>query len=132
LRTIKNLKKKHRFFFVLIQPDVKCSTKEIYVRVKNYSIKRSFRHNKIEAKSKFISFLSKSGNDLQSIVEKKYPIIKELLKNIKNQNGCYFSRLTGSGSVCYGIFNNQTNAKKALNNLKIKYPKYWSSLAKTV
>ncbi len=132
LRTIKNLKKKHRFFFVLIQPDVKCSTKEIYVRVKNYSIKRSFRHNKIKAKSKFISFLSKSGNDLQSIVEKKYPIIKELLKNIKNQNGCYFSRLTGSGSVCYGIFNNQTNAKKALNNLKIKYPKYWSSLAKTV
>ncbi len=100
--------------------------------MKNYSIKRSFRHNKIEAKSKFISFLSKSGNDLQSIVEKKYPIIKELLKNIKNQNGCYFSRLTGSGSVCYGIFNNQTNAKKALNNLKIKYPKYWSSLAKTV
>ena len=63
---------------------------------------------------------------------KKYPIIKELLKNIKNQNGCYFSRLTGSGSVCYGIFNNQTNAKKALNNLKIKYPNYWSSLAKTV
>ena len=132
LRTIKNLKNKHRFFFVLIQPDVKCSTKEIYVRVKNYSIKRSFRHNNIEAKSKFISFLSKSGNDLQSIVEKKYPIIKELLKNIKNQNGCYFSRLTGSGSVCYGIFNNQTNAKKALNNLKIKYPNYWSSLAKTV
>ncbi len=132
LRKINNLKKKQRLFFVLIQPNVKCSTKEIYARVKKYSTKRPFQLNKIGTKSKFISFLSKSSNDLQSIVEKKYPIIKELLKKIQNEKGCYFSRLTGSGSVCYGIFNTQTNAKKALNNLKIKYPKFWSSLAKTV
>ena len=132
LKTINNLKKKHKLFFVLIQPNVTCSTKEIYSRVKRYSRKQSFRLNQILAKSKFTSYLSKSSNDLQSIVEKKYPIIKELLINIKNEKGCYFSRLTGSGSVCYGMFNSQTNAKKALNNLKIKYPKFWSSLAKTV
>ena len=52
--------------------------------------------------------------------------------NIKNEKGCYFSRITGSGSVCYGLFDNRINAKKALNNLKIKYPKFWSRVAKTV
>ena len=132
LGLITNIKKKHKLFFLLIQPNVKCSTKEIYARVKNYSQKKKLEENRIKTKSKFISHLSKSSNDLQSIVEKKYPIIKELLINVRNNKGCYFSRITGSGSVCYGLFNNQIQAKKALNNLKIKYPKFWSTLAKTV
>ena len=132
LGLITNIKKKHKLFFLLIQPSVKCSTKEIYARVKNYSKKKRLEKNIIKTQYKFISHLSKSSNDLQSIVEKKYPIIKELLTNIKNEKGCYFSRMTGSGSVCYGLFNNQIKAKKALNNLKIKYPKFWASLAKTV
>ena len=117
---------------MLIQPSIKCSTKEIYSRVKNYSKKKRFEENRIKTQSKFISYLSKNSNDLQSIVEKKYPIIKELLINIGNEKGCYFSRMTGSGSVCYGLFNNQIKAKKALNNLKIKYPKFWLSVVKTV
>ena len=132
LGLITNIKKKHKLFFLLIQPGVKCSTKEIYAGVKNYSKKKRLEERRIKNKSNFISHLSKSRNDLQSIVEKKYPIIKDLLTNIRNEEGCYFSRMTGSGSVCYGLFNNQIKAKKALNNLKIKYPKFWSSLAKTV
>ena len=132
LKLIIDLKKKQKMFFVLIQPNVKCSTKEIYSKVKNYSKKKELEKSRINTNMKFISFLTKSRNELQSIIEKKYPVIKELLTNIKNEEGCYFSRITGSGSVCYGLFNNQIKAKKALNNLKIKYPKFWSSLAKTV
>ena len=131
-RSIINLKRKQKIFFLLIQPSIKCSTKEIYSRVRNYSKKKSLERNKVNSKLKFINFLSQSRNDLQSIVENKYPIIKELLTDIKNEKGCYFSRITGSGSVCYGVFNNKINAKKALTNLKMKHPKFWSSLAKTV
>ena len=71
-------------------------------------------------------------NELQSIVEKKYPPIKTLLKDISTKKGCYFSRMSGSGSVCYGLFNSESNAKKALNKIKYKYPKFWFSIAKTV
>ena len=132
LRSIIELKKKQKLFFVLIQPQVKCSTKEIYSSVRNYSNKKTLKKNKINTKLKFIRYLSKGRNELQSIVEKKYPIVKELLINIKNEKGCHFSRMTGSGSVCYGLFDNKFEAKKALKNLKIKYPKLWSSVAKTV
>ena len=76
--------------------------------------------------------LINSKNDLQLVVEKKHPIIRELLIDIRKIKGCYFSRMTGSGSVCYGLFTNKIKAKKALNNLKIKYPKFWSAIAKTV
>ena len=40
--------------------------------------------------------------------------------------------MSGSGSVCYGLFNNERTAKKALNKIKTKYPKFWFSIAKTV
>ena len=132
LRSIIELKTKQKLFFVLIQPRIKCSTKEIYSNVRNYSKKKIFKKNILNTELKFISYLSRSKNELQSIVERKYPIIKKLLSIIQNEEGCYFSRITGSGSVCYGLFNNQIKAKKALKNLKKKYPNFWVSLAKTV
>tara|TARA_B100000963_G_scaffold317568_1_gene298084 strand:- start:54 stop:890 length:837 start_codon:yes stop_codon:yes gene_type:complete len=132
LKTINKFKKKYKFHYILIQPNIKCSTKEIYSHVKRYSKKKKFDKKISFSKKNFLNYVSKSGNDLQFIVEKKYPIISKLLVDIKNQKGCYLSRISGSGSVCYGLFPKLINAKKALNKLKIKYPKFWFSIAKTV
>ena len=132
LQTIIKLKKNQKFFFVLIQPKIKCSTDKIYSYVKKFSKKEQYNKNLNTSKNKFLDYLSLSRNDLQLIVEKKYPIIKKILIDIQNEKGCRLSRMTGSGSVCYGLFNDQNEAKKALYKLKIKYPKFWLSLAKTV
>ncbi len=132
LGSIVDLKIKHKFFFVLIQPSIKCSTREIFSKVKKYSKKTKFVKNKIYKKREFLNFLSKSRNDLQLIVEKKYPDLKKILDNLSVQKDCYFSRMTGSGSVCYGLFPDKNSAKKAINKLKNKYPKFWISFAKTV
>ena len=133
LSTIIDLDRKYKLYFLLAQPKVRCSTKEIYSKVREFSKKKVLKKQLIQDKNNFINYLSdKCDNDLQSIVEKKYPIIKLLLKDIKNQKGCSLSRMTGSGSVCYGLFKDQITAKKALYNLKNKYPKFWFSLAKTV
>ena len=133
LGTIIDLDRKYKLHFLLVQPKVRCSTKEIYSKVRKFSKKKALKKQMIQNKNNFINYLSdKCDNDLQSIVEKKYPIIKLLLKDIKNQRGCSLSRMTGSGSVCYGLFKDQITAKKALYNLKNKYPKFWLSLAKTV
>ena len=40
--------------------------------------------------------------------------------------------MSGSGSVCYGLFNSEIDAKKAFNKIKAKYPKFWFSIAKTI
>ncbi len=132
LRSIIQLKKTQRFYFALIQPKIMCSTKEIYSKVKKISKKDVFNNNLTISRNKFLKYLSKSTNDLQFIVEKKYPLMKKILIDIQNLQGCCFSRMTGSGSVCYGLFMDQIVAKKALNKLKKKYPGFWISLAKTV
>ena len=132
LKTIKPLKKKQKLFFLLSRPNINCSTGEIYSKVKKYSKKTQFNLSKINTKKKFIKHIFVQKNELQSIVEKKYPFIKTLLADISIQKGCGFSRMSGSGSVCYGLFDNESNAKKAINRIKAKYPKFWFSLAKTV
>ena len=132
LNTVKTLKKKQKLIFLLSRPNINCSTSQIYLKVKKYSKKKRFNLQKIDTKKKFINYISNDKNELQSIVEKKYPIIKKLLTDIGIEKGCYFSRMTGSGSVCYGLFNSESNAKKALNKVKTKHPKFWFSIAKTV
>ena len=131
LRTIKTIKKQ-KLFFLLSRPNIICSTKKIYSKVKKYSKKKKFNFQKMNNKKDFINYILKQNNELQSIVEEEYPSIKILLKDINTEKGCYFSRMSGSGSVCYGLFNNESNAKKALNKIKTKHPKFWFSIAKTV
>ena len=58
--------------------------------------------------------------------------IKKILSDLEQIKGCYFSRMTGSGSTCYGVFNSEISAKVALNKIKKKYPKFWLTFAKTI
>jgi len=132
LKSIKVTQKKYKLFFLLSRPIINCSTREIYSKVKKYSKKNKFSSYKVNTKKKFIKHILAQKNELQSIVEKKHPKIKSLIADIGAEKGCYFSRMSGSGSVCYGLFSSENNAKKALNKIKIKYPKFWFSTAKTV
>ena len=132
LKKISGFKTKYSLFFLLIYPNIKSSTKHAYSQIKKYSPKLKNRFNKVDNKTKFTRFLMNTQNDLQSVLENKHPIIRKLIAEIEQKKGCYFSRMTGSGSVCYGIFENKKTATMALKVIKSKYPKFWFSLAKTI
>ena len=132
LKKIEKINKKNKLYFLIIFPNIICSTKDIYSRVKKYSKKKSFSKNNFKSSKKIFDHIFKSKNDLQSIVEKRYPKIRQLLSNVRSQKGCYLSRMTGSGSACYGLFVNEKCSKVAHNLLKKKYPKFWFSIAKTI
>ncbi len=134
LQNLKSIKivKKHNLFVLLSRPNVNCSTREIYSKVKKFTQKTTFDTQITNSKKKFIKYVIKNKNDLQTIVEKKHPITRKILNFISALEGCYLSRVSGSGSVCYGLFNNEKNVKKALKKLKRNYPKFWFSIAKTV
>ena len=132
LRKVIKIKNKFKLNFLLIFPNIKCSTKDIYSRVRKYSIEENFYYKNFSNKNKLINYIINSNNDLQQIVENKYPIITRLLADTRQFNGCILSRMTGSGSVCYGLFTNDNCSKAALKNLRNKYPKFSFSIAKTI
>ncbi len=132
LSKIKPYKKNFHFYFVLIYPNLKCSTKSIYAKVKEFSKKSKVNFSNINSKSFFLRHIMEEKNDLQNIATKKFPILKRMVKALADQKNCKFSRMTGSGSVCFGLFNNHKSAKSALVKIKRKYPNFWCAMSKTI
>ena len=116
----------------MVYPNIDCSTKQIYSKVKKFNFLLKKDLSKIQSKSEYSQFLKNETNDLQSTVEKKHPQIKKILNLIKMQKKCLFSRITGSGSVCFGAFPNQKSATLSLRVIKKKLPNCWCVVAKSI
>ena len=86
----------------------------------------------INSKNKFISSLKNKSNALEKIALDKYPKLKRILKEIEKINNCEFSRITGSGSGCFGLFLTKKSANLGLKKIKKKFPKYWCVVCKTI
>ena len=132
LKKIKIFRKKYNFYFLLVYPNIKCSTKEVYSKVKNFNLPLNIDPSKILSKDKYKNFLIQESNDLQKIVEKKHYKIQKILNFIGLQKNCLFSRITGSGSVCFGTFSDRESASFATKVLKKKFPNYWCVLTKSI
>ena len=132
LRNIVKFKKKFKCYFLLIYPNIKSSTKKVYSKVKKFSVPLKTDPSKIMTKKNYNSFLVNETNDLQKIVEKKHKIVQTILTLIKSQKNCLFARMTGSGSVCFGTFDNKKQASLAHKVLKKKFPNYWCVLTKSI
>ena len=132
IKLLKIFEKKYKFYFLLIYPNIKCSTKKVYSQVKKFNSPLKIDPSKILIKEKYNKFLISQDNDLQKIVEKKHKNIQNILRFIKFQKNCILSRMTGSGSVCFGIFFNRKSANLAVKVLKKKFPKYWCVLTKSI
>ena len=123
---------KFKLNLLIVYPNLICSTKKIYQKNKKISFSKRQPSFSAISNKKLINFLKSEHNDLEKTVIKIYPKVKKIIDYIKSQKGCYFSRITGSGSACIGIFSNMKNAIYAQKLIKVKYPKYWCVVSKTI
>ena len=129
---ILRLNKKFKLNLLIVYPNLICSTKKIYKKNTKKSLMKPQSFFNEKNNKKLINFLKDENNDLEKTVIKIYPKIKKIIDCIKSQKGCYFSRITGSGSACIGIFSNTRNAIYAQKAIRSKYPKYWCVVSKTI
>jgi len=132
LQKILKFKKRYFFNLVLVYPNINSSTKEVYSKVKKFNFPLQNDLSKIDSKDRYIKFIKKEKNDLQEIVEKKHKKIKKILDLIKTQKNCLLSRMTGSGSVCFGIFVSRKSAKQGLIKIHKKLPNCWCIFTKSI
>jgi len=129
---ILRISKKFNLNLLIVYPNIVCSTKKVYKKCRiDEDKKYQFYYNK-KSKRKLIDYLKNEKNDLEKIVVKIYPKIGQIINFIKFQKGCLFSRITGSGSACIGIFSNRRNVISAKKLIKLKYPNYWCVVSKTI
>ncbi len=126
------LKNKFKLCLLMVYPNLVCSTKKIYQKNKNIKLIKPALLPKEINKKNLIKLLKKETNDLEKTVIRLYPKVEKIIQYIKSIKGCYISRITGSGSACIGIFSNINDAKNGKRLIKLKYPKYWCVVSKTI
>ena len=129
---ILRLNQKFKLNLLIVYPNLICSTKRIYEKNKKISLSTPQSFFCIKNNKKLINLLKNENNDLEEAVIKIYPKVKKIIEFIKSKKGCYFSRITGSGSACIGIFSNMKNAIYAQKLVRLKYPRYWCVVSKTI
>jgi 4-diphosphocytidyl-2-C-methyl-D-erythritol kinase len=132
LKKISQFNKKYVFYFVLVYPYINSSTKEVFSKVKKFNLPLKNNLYKIKSKDGYIEFIKNEKNDLQKIVETKHKKVRKILDILKIQKNCLFSRMTGSGSVCFGLFFNKNSAKQGLIEIKKKLPNCWCVFTKSI
>ena len=133
LQTIKIFQRtKIKFNMLIVFPNIACSTKKIYLKNKKFSKSKFISNLALNDKKKLINYLKNERNDLEETVVKIYPQIGKLIEAISTQKGCYFSRMSGSGSACIGLFSSINNASLAKKFVKRNFPKYWCEVSKTI
>lgn len=129
ITTVKNLPK---IYIVLVNPRNRLSTKTIFSTFsKKYS--KPLKNHQIDFDNDFnrlLDIIIQQNNDLTDYAIENLPIIKEMLKTLDNQQGCYLSRMSGSGATCFAIFKNELDAINAKNNINDIYPSFWVSYTK--
>ena len=117
-------------WIVLLNNGEKVSTKLIFSKISHSDFSGLIKIPKFKDKNEFIQFIKSTKNDLESTTIKIFPAIKNLLDILKSTNGCVLSRMTGSGSTCFGLYTKKIEADEAKNQALKNFPKAWVRVAK--
>lgn len=72
-----------------------------------------------------IDYLQDTRNDLQGVAIEMMPEIVDVLKALGQDQNCLLSRMSGSGSACFGLFAKRKYAEDAATKLGQQYPSWW-------
>lgn len=93
--------------------------------------KASFSKTMIDDKNKIdIDWLKLQKNDLTHAAFDDQDKIKNLLELLAQDQNAIFSRLSGSGSTCYALFENLDHAQQAFAQISQLFPSYWVRICK--
>jgi 4-diphosphocytidyl-2-C-methyl-D-erythritol kinase len=72
-----------------------------------------------------LDFLRTTTNDLQAPALSLQPVIADVLDEIAAQPGALFTRMSGSGATCFGLFDTVEQLNAAANKIAPAHPGWW-------
>lgn len=111
---------------VLVNPRLALATAEVYRTLTARAAPPSLRP--VEAFADIDSLLAhmrEVGNDLEAPAISLLPLIAELKAALASQVGCRLAAMSGSGPTCFGIFDTEASAARAVAALQRAQPLWW-------
>ena len=112
-----------KYFFLITKPNFNCSTKKMY----DTFIPSDFDYN-VEEDIEEIND-NDNGNDFEKVIKKLEPDFHSIYNKMDNLEDTIFTRLTGSGSCIFSVFENKLSAENAKNSFLKTYPNLWVAVA---
>ena len=109
-----------KYYFLLIKPSFKCSTKIMY---------ESFKPSDLDYISDYdLEEINEqdTGNDFEKILKKNEPEFLSIINYLDNFEDIVFSRLTGSGSCIFSVFEKKEHAEKIQKKFAEKFSTLWT------
>jgi len=110
---------------VLVYPGVSISTKDIFdMMVPPYTQPiKDIEHMTNPENLKHL--IHDTRNDLMHPAMGIEPRILQAYRSLTRQAGCMLSRMTGSGSCCFGLFADVETARHAAQAIRVAEPEWW-------
>ena len=112
-----------KYYFLLIRPSFKCSTKKMYdsFQPSDFDYNAEFDLEEINDQD--------SGNDFEKILKKNEPEFLSIINFLEDFDDVIFSRLTGSGSCIYSVFEKKEHAVYAQKKFQQSFSNLWTHLS---
>lgn len=124
---IENFYKFYPIRILLINPKINLSTAEVFQKL-NGRFSQETPTADLQKKSVF-NLIKNLPNDLTKPAIAIAPLIEEILNELKNE-GAEISKMSGSGSTCFGIFDEEEKLNSAEENLRKKFPDFFITKTK--
>lgn len=72
-----------------------------------------------------VSAMNEWDNDLSGPARRLDPAVNAVLEALESSPNCLISRMSGSGATCFGIYQSDSAATAAAENLSRAYPEWW-------
>jgi len=102
------------FYFLIINPNIQLSTKDIFICFDN------IQNNKVEMSNVSWGSINIQNSLLKPAI-KLAPEISDIINILENSKKIVAYGMTGSGSSCFGIFKNLNDIKASVKNFNTKY-----------
>ena len=111
---------------VLAYPGKPCSTVDVFRSLNIGDVQEQVAlPDQFETHHDLVHFLSACKNDLLVPAIKIVPDIDNVLREIEGQEGCSLARMSGSGSCCFGLFDDEDLAARAALAIRDDNPDWW-------
>jgi len=110
---------------VLIYPAQPCNTARIFADFEGGFRDPITLPEQLGTLNALNTFLKQTHNDLAPYAEKTAPEINNALNALNTREGCSLARMSGSGSACFGLFENDEDAQRAAQDIAQGNPDWW-------
>lgn len=129
---LKPVPKLPKAYLLLVGTGKPLLTKDVYTKYNGSFSSSVTGPKRFMTNSEFFDFIAAAKNDLQDAAIELMPEIKTILSALKAEKDCLVSRMSGSGSTCFGLFAKRKFAEDVAIKLSNEHPSWWIRVANII